>query len=75
MDRERRVHMIGLSSMWIGITSGRYAFITEQINIREKTMRAAVIREYGLNDVVEIVEVERPEPGEGEPWSGSMRLV
>ncbi|MGV1926386.1 NADP-dependent oxidoreductase [Agrobacterium tumefaciens] len=29
-------------------------------------MRAAVIREYGLNDVVEIVEVERPEPGEGE---------
>ncbi|CUX05714.1 hypothetical protein AGR1B_pAt30248 [Agrobacterium fabacearum S56] len=36
MNRERRVHMIGLFSMWIGITSGRYTFITEQINIREK---------------------------------------
>lgn len=29
-------------------------------------MRAAVIREYGSNDVVEIAEVNRPEPGIGE---------
>ncbi|WP_296084047.1 NADP-dependent oxidoreductase [uncultured Agrobacterium sp.] len=29
-------------------------------------MRAAVIREYGSNDVVEIAEVDRPEPGEAE---------
>ncbi len=29
-------------------------------------MRAAVIREYGSNDVVEIAEVDRPEPNEGE---------
>ena len=29
-------------------------------------MRAAVIREYGSNDVVEIAEVYRPEPGVGE---------
>ncbi len=29
-------------------------------------MRAVVIREYGSNDVVEIAEVDRPEPGVGE---------
>ena len=29
-------------------------------------MKAAVIREYGSNDVVEIAEVDRPEPGVGE---------
>ncbi len=29
-------------------------------------MRAAVIREYGSNDVVEIAEIERPEPVAGE---------
>lgn len=66
MDGERRVHMNGQCSMWIGITSGKYACITEQINIWEKTMRAAIIREYGSSDVVEIAEVDRPEPNEGE---------
>nr|WP_245264133.1 NADP-dependent oxidoreductase [Agrobacterium larrymoorei] len=58
--------MNGQCSMWIGITSGKYACITEQINIWEKTMRAAIIREYGSSDVVEIAEVDRPEPNEGE---------
>ncbi|KAA3506541.1 NADP-dependent oxidoreductase [Agrobacterium rosae] len=29
-------------------------------------MRAAIIREYGSNDVVEIAEVDRPQPGVGE---------
>lgn len=29
-------------------------------------MRAATINEYGSNDVVQVVEIERPEPGEGE---------
>lgn len=29
-------------------------------------MRAVIVREYGSNDVVDIVETERPEPGRGE---------
>jgi NADPH:quinone reductase-like Zn-dependent oxidoreductase len=29
-------------------------------------MRATTINEYGSNDVVQVVEIERPEPGEGE---------
>ena len=31
-----------------------------------ETMRAALIRTYGSNDVVEIEDVDRPEPGSGE---------
>lgn len=70
MDRKKGRHQLGVSAMFIGVTSLWYRnMIGVSINkdaYMNTRMKAAVINEYGSNDIVAIEEIDRPKPADGE---------